>query len=71
MRTQEQLSLPDGFESPHPPLPHPDHLMGLLYPIVGIPTRYMDDLRHHLAMGDWVAPQLVGHDLPGLSAMAS
>ena len=51
MRTQEQLSLPDGFESPHPPLPHPDHLMGLLYPTVGIPTRDMDDLRHHLATG--------------------
>ncbi len=45
--------------------------MRLLRPIIGIPIRYMDYLGHHLAMGDRVAPQLVGNDLPGFNAITS
>jgi hypothetical protein len=33
--------------------------------------RYIDYLRHHLAMGDRITPQLVRHDLPGFTAMTA
>ena len=33
------------------PLSYPGRFMRLFGSIIGIPIRYMDDLRHHLAMG--------------------
>ncbi len=61
MGSHKALSLGYRFELAHNSLPHPCCLMGLLRPIIGLPIRYMDKLRHHLAMGDGIAAQLVSH----------
>ena len=69
--TQKPLSLTYGLESPHPPLPHPGRLMGLLYPIILILLSTVDRLGHQLTMSNTIAAQFVGHDLSGLTTMAS
>ena len=69
MSTQESLRLPHRFESPHPSLPHPGGLMGLLSPIVFILFSAVDRIREDLAMGNRLAPKLIRNDLPGFSAV--
>ena len=71
MYTQKPLSLPYRFESSHPPFPDPGRLMGLLCSIVCVPICDMDGLWNQLSMSNTITPQLVCHDLPGFTTMAS
>ena len=69
MRRNKSLRLGDGLESTHNPFSDPRGFMRLFSSIVGIPIRYMNDLRHQLPMGDRIATQLISDDLPRLSTM--
>ena len=71
MGSYEALRLGYSFEFAHPPLQDPGRLVRLLCSVISILICYMNDLRHHLALGDSLAPQLVGHDLPGLYPMVT
>ena len=71
MRTQETLSLRYGFELPHTPLAHPGALMRLLRSIVGILRRIVNSFGNQFPVGDAIASQFVGNNLPGCTAMAS
>ena len=70
MSRDESLHLEHRFESPHPPLRYPSSLMRLLGPIVSIPIRYMDYLRHHLTMCDGIAAKFVRDNLPRFATSA-
>ena len=50
--TQKPLSLTYGLESPHPSLPHPGRLMGLLCSIILILFSAVDHIGDQLSMGD-------------------
>ena len=69
--TNESLSLNHRFELPHPSLPDPGRLMGLLCPIVGVLIGDMDRFRDHITMGDWITSSFISRDLPGFTAMVS
>jgi hypothetical protein len=69
MGTQESLSLPDGFESPHPAFSYPSRLARLLNPIILILLGAVDRLWYQLAMRDPIASQFICHDLPRFAAM--
>ena len=70
MGTEKSLSLPYGFERPHPSLSHPGRFMGLLCPIILILLSTVDRFRNQLPMSNTIAAQFVSHDLPGFTAMA-
>jgi len=71
MGSYKSLSLPHRLELTHPSLPYPGRLMRLLCPIVLVLFGTVDRLGYQLSMGDTIASQLVGHDLPGLASVAS
>jgi hypothetical protein len=71
MDTQKSLSLLNRFEFTHPSLPHPSHFMRLLSPIILILFSAVYRLGNQLPMSNAITPQLVRHDLPGFSSMAS
>jgi hypothetical protein len=48
MGTQESLSLPDRFESPHPALSYPGRLMRLLCSVVALLIGDLDRFRDYL-----------------------
>lgn len=55
--------------SAHPTFSHPGCFVRLHCPIVLILLSAVDRLRNNFPVGDAVAPQPVGHDLPRLRAM--
>jgi hypothetical protein len=69
MSTQKSLRLLQRLEPPHPSLPHPGRLMGLLGPVILILLGTVDRLRKQFPVSDSIAPQLISHDLPRLTAM--
>ena len=69
VNTQEPLRLTARLESPHPSFPHSRGLVRLLSPIVRVLISYMDGFRYQLPMRDPVTPQLVRHNLPGLTSV--
>jgi len=71
MGSHESLSLDNRLELSHPSLPHPGRLMRLLCPIIGVLICHVHRLRDDLSMCDRIAAQLVCHNLPGLTSMAS
>ena len=71
MRTQESLSLPDGFELAHPSPPYPGRLMRLFCPIFFILLGTMKSSRDQLTMGNAITAQLVRNDLSGLTIIRS
>ena len=66
MRTQEALSLTHRLVPPHTPLPDPGRFVRLVFPIILILLSTVDRLWNQLTMRT-IAPQLFGHDLPGLA----
>ena len=71
MGAQKSLSLLHRLESPHPPFPHPGHLMRLLCPIIGVPRIIVDNVWHQLPVSNAITAQFVGYDFPGLAAMTA
>ena len=71
MRGDESLCLPDRLESPHPSLPHSGRHAGLLGPIVRLLVSDMNGFRNHFTVSNWIATQLVRHDLPGFATVTS
>ena len=69
MSTQKSLRLLQRLEPPHPSLPHPGRLMGLLGPVILILLGTVDRFRNQFPESNAVAAQLIGHDLPGFAAM--
>jgi hypothetical protein len=55
MSSQKPLCLLDRFELPHPPLPDPSRLMGLLSPIILILLGTVDRLRNQFTMCNAIA----------------
>ena len=71
MGTQESLSLLGRLKLTHPSLSHPGRLVRLLRPIILILFSTVDRLGHQLSMCYTIAAQLICHDLPRLTAMAT
>ena len=71
MRRNESLSLPDRIESTYSSLPDPSRLVRLLGSVIGILTVNVNRLRDHLPMGNWIALQLIGQDLPGFCTVTA
>jgi hypothetical protein len=69
MDIQESLCLPRRLESTHAPLSHPGWLMRKLCSVVGIPGCDVNRVRGELSVCDRVAPQLIRHYFPWLTAM--
>jgi hypothetical protein len=71
MGTQRSLGLPDRFKLPHPSLPHPGRLMGLLCPVVGILRIIVDNIWHQLTVSNAITTQLIRNDFPGLALVTT
>ena len=71
MDRDESLSLRHRLKSSHPPLSDSGRLMRLLGPIILILLSAVNRFRHHFPVSYWIASQLVRHDLPRLTTMAS
>jgi len=69
MGCDKPLGLLHRLELPHASFTHPGCFVRLLHPIILILFSAMNYIRHQLSMSDWVAPQLVCHNFPGLAAM--
>jgi len=70
VHADESLRLKHRFGLPHPPFPHPRRLVGEFDPIVRVSGSVVARFRDELPPRDGVAPQLVGHDRPGLTPIA-
>jgi len=71
MGSNKSLRLSHRLESSHPPLSHPDCLMGLLDSVIGVLGCIVNHFRQYFPAGNTIAAQLVSHDLPGLTTMAN
>ena len=71
MRCHKFLHLPHQFEPSHFSLFYPRGFMRLLSPIIEILISDMDGVRGNFAVGNWIATQFVGNDLPGLSLITT
>jgi hypothetical protein len=69
--SKESSRLFHRFELSHPSLPDSGRLMRLLCPIILILFSAMNHIRHQLTVSNSIAPQLVSHDLSGLSTVTS
>jgi len=69
--TQESLGLSNRFELSYSPLPDPSCFMRLFRPIILILLSTVDRLRNQFSVSKTIAAQLIRHDLPRLSRMAS
>ena len=71
MSSHKSLSLPHRLESPHPSLPEPRRLMGLLCPVILILLSAVDRIGNQLTMCHSITTQFVGNDFPGFAAIVS
>ena len=69
MGIQESLSLPRRLKSTQAPLSHPGWLMRKLCSVVGMPGYVLNRVRGELSVCIRIAPQLIHHYFPWLTAM--